>query len=71
MKYLVLLVVVGGVMWWMLSRRPVVKQRKRQTQAPQHMVVCAHCKVHLPAPEATLSDGMAYCSEAHRVAGPK
>ena len=33
---------------------------------------CAHCGVHLPASEA-LHDigGRVYCSEAHRLAGPR
>jgi uncharacterized protein len=36
------------------------------------MLACAHCGVHLPSADA-LRDaaGRAYCSDAHRLAGPR
>jgi uncharacterized protein len=37
----------------------------------ESMRVCAHCGVHLPASEALLLGGQAYCSAAHRDAGPR
>jgi uncharacterized protein len=37
--------------------------------APQAMVRCAHCGLHLPASDAIAgSDDAAYCSAAHRQA---
>lgn len=49
----------------------------RPPQAPvdqpaDRIVPCAHCGVHLPLAEA-LHDigGRVYCSEAHRLAGPR
>ncbi|MEO5732999.1 MAG: PP0621 family protein [Rubrivivax sp.] len=38
---------------------------------PAPMRVCAHCGVHLPLSEAlTGRDGLSYCSDPHRIAGP-
>ncbi len=40
-------------------------------QAPEEMVSCAHCGVHLPRSEALIDDaGRPYCGSAHRAAGP-
>jgi uncharacterized protein len=80
MKYLVLLAVIAAVVWWALSRRPgqgkpndskAGKPAKQGAVHTQAMVSCAHCGVHLPGNE-TLSDATGnYCSESHRLAGPK
>ncbi len=85
MKYLVLLLVVLGVAWWMFGRRgkpplkppatpgPAPKQNVREKEGaePQAMLACAHCGVHLPKSETTVdAQGVRYCSEAHRLAGP-
>ena len=77
MKYLlVLLVVVVGV--WLLTRGRATpppggtRRRPRGPAAPPTMVACAHCGVHLPGTEA-VSDaaGRPFCSDAHRLAGPR
>ncbi len=38
----------------------------RQPPAPERMVACAHCSVHLPLSEALESTGRTFCSEEHR-----
>lgn len=79
-KYLLVLLVVGlGV--WMLStkfrRRDAAEPRvkpppaKAGVPAPQDMVACAHCGLHLPAADAVLGGSRVYCSEAHRALGLK
>ena len=78
MKYvLVLLVVVGGL--WLLLRkrnpptvRPATPPDKPSPPTLAAMVACAHCDLRLPQTEA-LPDahGRHYCSEAHRLAGPR
>jgi uncharacterized protein len=81
MKFLLLLLVVIGALAWLgLARR---KPRARDDAAappakpapnppPQAMLSCAHCGVHLPAPDALKDQaGRAYCSDAHRQAGPR
>lgn len=75
MKYLLLLVVVM-VGFWMVSSRsrkpPEVGPRSgaRRPGAPQAMLRCAHCGLHLPAADAVGEGEAAYCTEAHRRLGP-
>jgi uncharacterized protein len=79
MKLLVLLLVVGVLGWllWGRSRRPGAERRTPKpppdkAPAAQAMVACAHCGVHLPQADAlTDAAGRPFCSEAHRVAGPR
>jgi uncharacterized protein len=73
MKYLILVIVVGGLLWWML-RRPGRGEKKRAGQPPgatATFVACAHCGVHVPTPEAVRDGARSYCSDAHRLAGPR
>ncbi len=81
LKFL-LLVVVVGVAVWMLTAKGRSNDRaktgtpkaapRRPPAGPQAMVACAHCGVHLPQPD-TVADaaGRPYCSESHRLAGPR
>lgn len=84
MKYLLVLLVVGvGI--WMLSARfrkgrapradlPAAAEANKSAahqQGPSQMVACAHCGVHLPADEAVHEAHSAFCSDAHRRAGPR
>jgi uncharacterized protein len=85
MKYLILLAVIVGAAWWMFGRRRTPPSRPSEPQAPkaspsgkaqpgepQAMLACAHCGVHLPAGEAVNdAAGRPFCSEAHRLAGPR
>ena len=85
MKYLILLAVILVVGWWTFGRRrppaapprerdasPPDNNRQGEVVAPQPMLVCAHCGVHLPQAEAVLdATERPFCSEAHRLAGPR
>ena len=84
MKYLILLAVIVGAWWWVSGRRrpppPADKPSKAtQGQPPtqaqaqaQAMLACVHCGVHLPAADAIIdASGRPFCSEAHRLAGPR
>ena len=77
MKYLVVILVVVVMLWLMLrggARGRTDKARPRaagKTPAPEGMVQCAHCGVHLPRREALLLGENAFCSDAHRSAGPR
>ena len=83
MKYLILLLVIVVVGWLIIGRRrgppdgdkPAAKDVPPQAPAKpqqQAMLACVHCGVHLPQAEA-LQDaaGRPFCSEAHRLAGPR
>ena len=73
MKYLILLVVVLAVLWLWRSGRsddapPARKRKDSPDAAPQDMVRCPVCSVHLPRSDALPGpDGQLYCCAAHRL----
>jgi uncharacterized protein len=74
MKFLIVLLVVVVAGWLLLRgrRRDLPEARRAPPGAlPQAMVQCRHCGVHLPRNEAIGEEGASYCSEAHRLAGPR
>ena len=79
MKYLLLLLVLGLVLWKLLGRARgsgAAEGRQAPTRragpaAPEAMVACAHCGLHLPAADAVLDGSHIYCSPAHRALGPR
>ena len=74
MKYLVLLAVIAvAYAIWRSRRRPLPPDRPMRQQrgtAPQDMVACAHCGVHLPHGDALPAGTRYYCCAAHREQGP-
>lgn len=63
--FLLLLIVIA----WAVVKH-VVKSRsssgqQKQPPAPEDMVRCSHCGVHLPRSESLTSDGRFFCSEDH------
>lgn len=78
---LVLGVLVVALAWWTLGRRrdggtgedrAARRPGADRRGAPATMLACAHCGVHLPQSEAVFDvGGRPYCSEAHRLAGPR
>lgn len=74
MKYLVVALVVIVMLWLLLGRaRRAPRQRGRSATPPaaSTFVVCAHCGVHVPAADAVHDGALRYCSDAHRLAGPR
>ena len=75
MKFvLVILVVLVGVWLWRRNRaeetrdEPPARQAPTPTpkaQTPADMVSCAHCGLHLPAPDAVTGARGRYCSQDH------
>ena len=75
MKFLLLLLVIGVAFWMFNARRrgpPSVGKAPPPPAQPAAMLACVHCGVHVPSTE-TVSDaaGRPFCSEAHRLAGPR
>ena len=79
MKYLLVLAVILVVVWlWRKGQRDAQRSRTPppapapapgEIAPPQAMVRCAHCGLHLPAPDAVRgADGAVYCCAAHRQA---
>ena len=80
MAKLLLLLVVIGIALWLISgrrrgRRPDASTRtgkSAETKAAAPMLACVHCGMHVPQDEASFDvGGRAFCSEAHRLAGPR
>jgi len=72
MKILLFLVVVFVLLW--LLRGATSRRRGSAApppQAPQEMIACAHCGVHLPRDEALPGRGGVFCGDAHRTAFEK
>ena len=78
MKYLLVIVVL--VVAWMMGAKgrgkaappPSRRHRPGDGAAREQMLACAQCGVHLPQSEAvTDAAGRPFCSEAHRLAGPR
>ena len=66
-----LIVLAVGLVVWLFSARSRVRRRSQEVPTPQAFARCAHCGVHLPLADAVRDGDAAYCSEAHRLAGPK
>jgi len=72
---LVVVVLVAVLLFKGRSRVPAPPPAPRPPApptGPQAMLACAHCGVHLPQPDALMdAAGRPYCTEAHRLAGPR
>ena len=71
MKYLLVLLVVAVAIgiWRTRQRKSVPAERKARgprLTAPEHMVECAHCGLHLPRADAVLYRDHAFCSAEHQ-----
>lgn len=68
MKYLLLLILLG-VVWWVLKKRreqAPPERPARHDPAPEKMLTCAHCGVHMPESDALADGEQRYCCAAHR-----
>ena len=71
-KFLLLVAIAAVIYFWLsaaAARRRAAKSAADPSQ--ETMVTCAHCGVHLPASDSVSADAHVYCSDEHRVAGPK
>lgn len=71
MKYLLLIAVILAVIWYMRGGRQTQGRapgaRRPPPPAPQDMVECPVCRVHLPRGEALPGPGgQLYCCAEHR-----
>jgi uncharacterized protein len=76
MKYLLLLAVVLAVIWFLRggarrgSSSPSEVPGRAPAPAPQNMVECPVCHVHLPRSDALPGpNGQSYCCAEHRAHG--
>lgn len=75
---LIFLLALWGI-WWVRravkradeGRKAAGKQAADTAPGVEHMVECAHCGVHVPETEGVRDGDRFFCSEAHRLAGPR
>jgi uncharacterized protein len=70
-KLLLLVAIVFAVIWFLrgarLSQRGAAPPKQPPPAAPQDMVECPVCRVHLPRADALPGpDGQLYCCAEHR-----
>ena len=67
MGKLILIAAILVIVWWALKSRlpPGTGGEPPRSAAPEDMVRCAHCGVHLPRSESYARDGRFFCSEEH------
>ena len=71
LRVVLVVLVLGAILWWLAARSRVrPPDRSQAVRKPEAFARCAHCGVHLPLNDAVVDGGVAYCSEAHRLAGP-
>jgi uncharacterized protein len=72
-KFLLLAVIAFVVVSWLLRGKkapPPAAASKSEEGAPEPMIQCAYCRVHLPLSESIAgSSGAVFCSEDHRRLG--
>jgi uncharacterized protein len=79
MKLIVVAAALALLVWLLLGRSnrrgstppKAARRQDAAPAAPEPMVSCAHCGVHLPRSEAALDGEVMYCTPAHRLAGPR
>ncbi len=75
-KVLLIVIVVVIAAWWLIGRQGRVTRKDKAdggtaSDGSEQIVPCAHCGVHLPRGDALMDGDLAYCSTAHRAAGPR
>lgn len=64
---LILLAFVIAQVWRQARQRALDAERQKpQPGAPERIVACAHCGVHVPESEAVRDTGYVFCCAAHR-----
>lgn len=73
MSKLILLLFLGLLAYLVFKgfRRSAARrgEQAQRPQAPERMVACARCGVHLPVSESLEGEGGRFCSEEHRRLG--
>jgi len=76
MKFLLFFIAIVVLLW--LLRGTIARRVRRdppatppEADAPQQIVACAQCGVHLPRNEALPGKGGVFCGDAHRAAFEK
>ena len=71
MKFILVLVAIVALLWLLRGVRrrvPPPAPAPPKSAAPQPILACAHCGVHLPRDEALPGRGGVFCGDTHRKA---
>lgn len=83
MRNLLILILVVACIWWVQRAIARAKERAaeagrngrkkggRAVAAPERIRECAHCGLNVPESEGVRDGDRFYCSDAHRIAGPR
>ncbi|MED5387764.1 MAG: PP0621 family protein [Pseudomonadota bacterium] len=69
---LIRLLIIAGLIYlaWRIARNLLSQARSSgsttQQSDAQPMLKCAHCGVHVPAPDAFSHNGLHFCSQEHQ-----
>lgn len=70
MRFLLIFLAVLLIAWrwrtWRTTQAPLTQRKKPDTLAPQTMLQCHQCGVHIPVNDAVIGTRGTYCSVAHR-----
>lgn len=70
MNKFLFLVVVGVLLYLIVTRaKRGPREKPGAPAAPESMIQCAYCGVHLPQSESLPAGGRRYCCEEHRRLG--
>ena len=71
MSKLILLIVIFAGAWWLIRRyvRSMRNDAVKPAAAPEDMVRCARCGVHLPRSESVMRETKLFCSQEHAQQG--
>lgn len=68
----ILVFAIGWLIYRQIKRSVGQKKSTEKVQSSEKMVKCAQCGTHLPASHATYDHQQRpFCSEEHRLKGPK
>ncbi len=73
---LILVLVIAGI-WWIrramarIGKKPAKSRNGQADAAAERVLECAHCGLNVPESEGVREHGRFYCSDAHRLAGPR
>jgi len=68
MKIVLFLIAVVVLLWLLRGTTSRRSPGRAAPPAPQPMIACAYCGVHLPRDEALPGRGGVFCGDAHRAA---
>lgn len=70
LKAILLILALGLAYWYFRGRQAEGGRVSRDLPAStsgsqERMIVCAHCRLHVPESESVTAAGRSYCSEEH------